>query len=187
MTDVVRLFVAVQIPLLPKLKAVLKSLAAMGWPVKAVAVEKLHVTLKFLGDTSLARVPDIQAVINAAVAQCSPLVIRVEQLGAFPKIDRPSVIWAGLSDADPLVRIAEHLDASCVTLGFVREQRPFQPHLTLARIQGRPPQSLFDLLRDQRQSSFGTIPIDSLELIRSELHPEGARYTTVSTHPFGTA
>ena len=181
MSDTIRAFIAVKMPVLPKLHAVMRSLAAMGWPVAAVSPDNLHVTLKFLGDTPVARVEAIQREIASAVSGQAPFVLKVESLGAFPNADRPSVVWVGLLDAEPLNSLAERLQMSLTSLGFARESRPFQPHLTLARIKGRPSRELFDVLRRHADTHFGTVEIHLVELIRSELHREGAKYTVLSS------
>lgn len=183
MPDTIRTFIAVKIPALGEsgrqLQSVLKSLAAMRRPVAAVLPDNLHVTLKFLGDTSRSRLDAIQQAIAAAVIGQSPFTLRVGPLGAFPNADRPSVVWAGLADAEPLTALVERLETSLGSLGFSREPRPFQPHLTLARIKGRPPGELFELLRRHSHTNFGTAEIRSVEFIRSELHREGAKYSVL--------
>ena len=181
MSDTIRAFIAVKIPALPELHTVMKSLGAMGWPVAAISPDKLHVTLKFLGDTPVSRVEAIQREIASAVSGQPPFVLKVESLGAFPNADRPSVVWVGLLDAEPLTALAERLQTSLTSCGFARESRPFQPHLTLARIKARPPRELFDLLRRHADTDFGTVEVHSVELIRSELHREGAKYTVLSS------
>lgn len=182
MSDSIRTFVAVQVAVLPELLAVLKSLAAMRWPVVAVSPEKLHVTLKFLGETPVEMSDTIQRQIAQAVSGQPPIPLRMESLGAFTTTARPSVIWAGLADAEPLVAIAERLESLLEPLGFARESRPFHPHLTLARIKGRPPRELFDLLRRHAETHFGTFEVRSVEFIRSDRQRDGARYSTLASY-----
>lgn len=182
MSEMFRTFVAVTIAPLPKLQATLRALEAVGGPIKVVGTDKLHVTLKFLGDTPSERMAEIRQHIAAIAARQSRFRLTVERIGAFPHVQRPSVIWAGCFPAEPLVSLASQLEDAMEPLGFPREQRPFQPHLTLARVKGRPPAALFDLLRHEATTSFGTAEIGSIEFLRSELHPSGARYTTLSEH-----
>ena len=181
MSDPIRTFVAVKVAVLPELLAVLKSLTAMRWPVVAVPPDKLHVTLKFLGETPLEMRDEIQRQIAQAVSDQPPIPLRVETLGAFPTTVRPSVIWAGLVDAEPLVAIAERLELLLEPLGFARESRPFHPHLTLARIKGRPPRELFDLLRRHAETRFGTFEVRSVEFMQSDRQRDGARYSTLAS------
>lgn len=182
MSDSIRTFVAVKFPMPPALRPVVRSLATMNWPVAPVSPDNLHVTLKFLGDTPAESCDAIQTQIAQSVIGQPPIVLRVEGLGAFPHVDRPSVIWVGLNDAQPLISIAQRLETALEPLGFARESRPFHPHLTLARIKGRPPRELFELLRQHATTNFGTVEISSVEFIRSDREHEGARYTTLAAY-----
>lgn len=183
MVDSIRTFIAVKVSALPLLRPVLQTLNSMRHPIAAVPPNKLHVTLKFLGETPLKLCDTVQKLMAQTVAMQSPIVLRVVGLGAFPHVDRPSVVWAGLNDVEPLVTLANELNAVLEPLGFVRESRPFQPHLTLARIKGRPPSELFELLQRHAATDFGAVAIQSIEFIRSDLDPGGARYSTLATSP----
>ena len=182
MPDLIRAFVAVRIPLLPQLQTVLKPLVAMRWPVAAVAPENLHVTLKFLGDIPTDQIAAIQQQLLSVVRGQPPFVLAVEQLGAFPSVERPSVVWVGLVDAEPLVALVNEIESRLEPLGFARESRAFHPHLTVARIKGRPPRELFDIIRRNSDTHFGTAEVRSIDLIRSELCRDGARYSLISSH-----
>ena len=181
MSNSIRTFVAVKVGLLPELLAVLKSLAAMRWPVVVVPPDNLHVTLKFLGETPLELQADIQQQIAQAITGQPTIPLRVEGVGAFPTTLRPSVIWAGLSGAEPLVSMAQRIEALLEPLGFARESRAFHPHLTLARIKGRPPRELFDLLERHAETGFGPFEVRSIEFIRSDRQRDGARYSTLKS------
>lgn len=182
MSDSIRTFVAVKITVPSALRPVLRSLATMNWPVAAVSPDNLHVTLKFLGDTPIELRDAIQKQIAESMIGQPPFVLRVAGLGAFPHVDRPSVVWAGLSDAEPLVSLAQRLEAALESHGFARESRPFHPHLTLARVKGRPPGELFELLRQHANTDFGTVEIPSVEFLRSDRERDGARYTTLAEY-----
>ena len=173
----IRAFIAVKIPATPSLRKVSRQLAEMGRPVKAVAADNLHVTLKFLGDTDPELIPEISGIVEAAAAAESASELRVVGLGAFPHLDRPSVVWAGLQDAETLTAIAAKLEKRLKPLGFKPERRKFQPHLTLARIRSKPPPEVKTLVTEHSSTEFGTATVESVELFQSELRPEGPRYT----------
>lgn len=181
MSDSIRTFVAVKVAALPELVVIQNSLAAMRWPVVAVPPDNLHLTLKFLGETPLEMLEVIAPLIAQAVSCHPPINVRVESLGAFPTTARPSVVWAGLGDAQPLVAIANRLESLLEPLGFARESRPFHPHLTLARIKGRPPRELMDLLRRHAETPFGHFEVRSVEFMRSDRQRDGAHYSTLSS------
>jgi 2'-5' RNA ligase len=81
--------------------------------------------------------------------------------------------------------LANEFELRLELFGFARESRSFHPHLTLARIKGRPPRELFDIIRRGSETHFGTVEVRSIELIRSELHHNGARYSLISSHELG--
>lgn len=185
MSKRIRTFVAVPFVVEPSLKRVLSELGNMGSAVRAATVESLHVTLKFLGDTDLEDVPAVSDVIRAAVENHAICDCPIVGLGAFPNASRPSVVWAGLGDTETLEAIARTLNRELGDLGFPRENRKFQPHLTLARVQHRPPPELAELLRQHAATPFGVLSVDDVKLYQSELLPQGPRYTSLATFELG--
>ena len=75
----------------------------------------------------------------------------------------------------------ETFDRQLQTLGFAREDRPFRPHVTLARIKSRPPEELKTLVLTHEDTDFGEFPVAAIELIQSELRPNGPVYTVLNT------
>lgn len=187
MADSIRAFIAVEIPAPAALRTVIPQLEQMGRAVRVVSTDGMHVTLKFLGDINPAAVPPIAQALKAAVQGTSAFEARMVGLGAFPHADRPSVVWVGFEDAEPLVAIAERLEKGLRPLGFRRERREFQPHVTLARVRSKPPAELAELLNELASTPFGVVAIDSVKLIRSELRPEGSLYTELESVPLSDA
>jgi RNA 2',3'-cyclic 3'-phosphodiesterase len=144
-----------------------------------VAEANLHVTLKFLGQIEAARVEPIAEAIGAVAALTPPFELGVRGLGAFPAPARPRIIWVGLEPAAPLAALAVALDAALGTLGIPRESRPFAAHVTLGRVrESRRNPALAEALA--RPAECGRLPVTRLSLMRSELHPRGARYTELT-------
>lgn len=181
MSNSIRAFIAAKLPAGAALREVVSHLGAMGRAVKPVAADNLHVTLKFLGHVASAQTAEISRVVRAVAEPVAPFQVRIVGLGAFPHALRPSVIWAGLEGAEPLVNIAEGLEAELEPLGFAREKRPFHAHLTLARVKFRPPDDLAALLDEHAATEFGTASIASVELYQSELERDGPRYTVLAS------
>ena len=179
----IRAFIAVRIFATPELRRLLTRLNTMGRGVRPVAPEKLHVTLKFLGDTDESLLPQIRTLLAEIVPGRPPCDVRLIGVGAFPNAKRPAVIWIGLHDAQPLCDIATELESKLEPFGFARERRPFQPHLTLLRLRSRPPEAMFDLLAEHGATSYGMARIESVELMQSELLPSGSRYTELLSVP----
>ena len=144
-----------------------------------VAEANLHVTLKFIGDVDEARVPGLVAAMRGAASQTAAFDVAVRGLGCFPDAGRPRVIWAGLEGAGGLAALAARVDAALAALGIPRESRPFAAHVTLGRVRGpRANPALAGALAGR--GDFGRLPVTSLSVMRSDLHPGGARYTELA-------
>jgi RNA 2',3'-cyclic 3'-phosphodiesterase len=153
-----------------------------SWP----RADNLHLTLKFLGETAQARVEALSNAASRAALSIRPFDLTLEGAGAFPPRGSPRVLWLGINDASGgLVKLQSQLEDECEAAGFAREERPFHPHLTLARI--RAPQGARELARLHRETGFAAIEFHVAELVvmRSELGPGGSRYTEISRHEFG--
>lgn len=173
----IRAFVAVHITPPASLRNVLSELRALGPPIKAVEPDNLHVTLKFLGDIDRGIVDDVGRVITEAVGNSAPFEVDLAGLGVFPHAARPSIIWAGLPDADQLVAMAGEIEKGFKKIGFAPEDRKFEPHITLARSKARPPFGLDEVLSAHAETQFGKSEVTSVILFQSELRPEGPLYT----------
>lgn len=178
MDETLRTFIAVSVPCSDELREVIGSLGEMGPAVKPAAADNLHITLKFLGETPAEQVPHIGEVLREA-ASVAPFEMELVGLGAFPRIERPSVIWAGVEGGEPLVRIAERLEKPLKKLGYPKERRAFSPHLTIARVRRKPPPELFELFDECGTRRFGLVPVQEVAFYRSELRPEGSKYTVL--------
>ena len=171
-------FIAVDIPRSPALDGLAADLRKASPSLKVVGTDQLHLTIKFLGDTEDGLVPEIVAAIRRAASGVRPFEIQVRGTGAFPSLSRMNVIWVGIEGAGPLAKIAEALEASLESLGFPRERRPWKAHLTLARVKGSHDlRSVRRILESHATDLFGTSTVDALHLKKSELTPQGARYT----------
>ena len=184
MSKPIRAFIAVKIPPSPQLRQVIARLERLGRPVKACDSRALHVTLKFLGDTRVETVPAVAELVADAVRSTSGFTVRLTGLGAFPNAERPTVVWVGIEPAEPLIQLAGDLENRLKPLGFAPENRSFRPHLTLARIKGRPPADLIQLLDEHAATDFGTAELNALEVLQSELRPQGPHYTTLARCEF---
>ena len=106
--------------------------------VRWVRMEHLHLTLRFLGPTPERLVPSLAGCVDRVVSGMPAADLTIAGSGAFPSPSRPRTIWLGLEDAgDALGTLARRLDDELAREGWVRETRPFRPHLTLARADGR--------------------------------------------------
>jgi 2'-5' RNA ligase len=145
--------------------------------------ENVHLTLKFLGEILQNRTGDLAQAAAGAVAGFSPFEILIKDTGSFPKHGTPRVFWIGVDDySGQLAQLQAKLDEECLRLGFEKEARAFNPHLTIAR--GRKPQGARALANAHKEMGFAStkVCVNELSVIRSELSSKGSNYTTISRH-----
>ena len=145
--------------------------------------ENLHLTLKFLGEIERSRLTNLSNAASGAVADLRQFQIIIDETGVFPKHGTPRVLWVGVKDeSGKLAELQACLENECAKQGFAREERPFHPHLTLARL--RKPQGARELASAHKELHFDPIEVVVSELlvIRSELSSTGSKYTAISTH-----
>jgi 2'-5' RNA ligase len=141
----VRAFLAVDLPEAARAQAAraLETVrAAVDAPARWVDPEKLHLTLKFLGQVEERRLPRIAELAAARIARLGPIEMELGGFGAFPHARAARIVWLGVSAGAPaLARAARKLDSAAARAGVPRERRPFRAHLTLGRLRtpGRVP------------------------------------------------
>ena len=152
-----------------------------GW--RWVAPASIHLTLRFLGEVPGDRDAPSRALWREAAAAASRFTLRLEGIGSFPPRGRPRVLWVGVHEDGPagrLQRLAEDLEGAARTAGFEPENRPFRPHLTLARAR-RNERPGFPERREF--VSRASLDVRDVVLFRSELHSSGARYSILDRYP----
>ena len=162
------------------------ELVALSW----VHPEGIHLTLRFLGDMADEQVEAITGVLRQAAAPVRAFRLDVRGLGGFPTPARARVLWLGLTGAAEAISALQHLQATIehgvVGLGFAGEERAFTPHLTLARIRDRGAGGpVAKLVMKEQDRTVGELHAGSVALIKSELRPNGAVYTSLVEVPFG--
>ncbi len=186
---VVRAFIAIDLPndVLENIENVSRRLQTQlrHYPIKWVPTENIHLTLKFLGDVSESNLPLIEDMLAGEVSDHKPFEFGVGRLGAFPDMKRPRVIWVGVEAPEELLALQRGVESVMQRLGYPREQRPFQPHLTLARIARRATTNevyaIGRTLREISVSFLGSARVTEVHLYKSDLHPTGAVYTRLFT------
>lgn len=173
-----RAFVAINLPadLRQDIWDAAAPLREAASPVRWVAPDALHLTLKFLGAVDDAHAADLAAAIEAAVRGARPFTLPIAGFGAFPSPRRPRVVWVGCEPVPALELLQHHVERTMQPLGFPVEGRPFRPHLTLGRVrQGdRVPADVATLIDGLDYTNETTVA--SVDLMESHLHRSGARY-----------
>ncbi len=160
-----------------------RAMREAGYPIRWVAPENVHLTLKFLGEVAEAQVPGVCAAVDESAKGLGALEMAVRDFGAFPNLRRPQVVWAGLAGCAPLDELQSRIEVALAGLGFPREQRKFQPHLTLGRSQKRTRvsdfQGLEELVKGLKYEDV--YRVRGVDVMRSRLTPRGAIYDVLHT------
>lgn len=180
-----RTFVAVPLPepIRKGLSAVSRELKSLDLHASFPLPESMHLTLKFLGEIAESKAVVVKEALDRLGDQCSAFQVEVRELGVFPHLGNPRVVWAGVGRVDPLWDLQRRVEQELKPLGFSPEKKPFHPHLTLARIKSR--KNIVRLIeyveqqgRDVRIGEFG---VAEFHLYQSFLKPQGAEYRVLST------
>ena len=182
-----RLFAAIELPddVRGRLASTAAGLRARLEPLDArwVEPEKLHLTVRFIGQVDDSRAPELIETICDAIP-APPFDLSFRGCGVFPASGPPRVIWIGVADGAPsLARIHQVLNGRLVPFGFEPERRAFSAHLTLARV--RHPRGGASVRAAVRAFTVPEIAchVSQVTLFRSHLSPRGSRYEIVATIP----
>jgi RNA 2',3'-cyclic 3'-phosphodiesterase len=185
--SVIRAFIAIELSseIHHRLDQVSKQLKdqLVNMPVRWVPGQNIHLTLKFLGDVSIANLDILTKILENTVSAHHSFEISAGGLGAFPKIHQPRVIWIGLEVPPELIAIQHSLELETARVGYPREERPFSPHLTLGRVSRNvsvvETQAIARALEATKVGFLGVTRVMAVNLFRSDLNPDGAVYTRI--------
>ncbi len=185
-----RTFIAIEIPdgikqQMVEVQARLRKAAIdASWP----RPEGIHLTLKFLGEVPESQLPDITAALQASVLGKKPFRLEVSGTGAFPSARNARVLWIGLAgELGALAELQAAVEDAIVRIGMEREDRPFKPHLTLARIKYlRSKESLQKALEQEKDIRLPGFEVQAVSLMKSELKRSGAEYAEITRIELGT-
>jgi len=180
-----RLFIAIEIP-----RGVREQVAALQQQlnhpfnkIRWVQSESIHITLKFLGETKPELIPELKQAIKGALPFV-PFKMSLQQLGVFPDLHFPQVVWCGIHEGGGLLKnLVERIESIAESLGFEEEKRSFHPHLTLGRVKFLKEKNWF--IQKITGTRFATeeFEVDHFNLFQSELGEAGAKYSILETYP----
>jgi 2'-5' RNA ligase len=157
-------------------------------PIRWVPANKIHLTLKFLGDVSESNIEMLEKILGIEASNYPPFEISVGGLGAFPSIRRPRVIWVGVETPDELTDFQQSIETETARLGYAREKRIFSPHLTLGRVSrnanAEEVRQIGEVLCNCKVGFLGATRVRAVHLYRSDLKPTGAVYTQLDSASF---
>lgn len=188
--DHVRLFVACEVPedVKQSIGGVIDELRARsGTAVRWIRPEGVHVTLKFLGEVPVKKLPAIKLAVQEAVVGHSPFELEFSNIGTFGGREGLRIMWVGIAgDVLRLEALVRAVNAALAVVGFEPERRPFRPHLTLGRVRDEIPTRQ----RAQIEVDVGKMDVPGtgwrtshVSLMRSNITAQGASYEVIATFP----
>jgi len=146
-----------------------------------------HLTLAFLGDWPREKLPALEDSLREALAGAGPFAVTPGEIGGFPDLSRPRVLFLHMASGGRLEELAAAVRTGVdgVWPEGPQDRKPFRPHLTFARIKRPLPSSQRELLRQIHFAPWSPFSVEQVRLVRSELRPEGARHADVAVFGLG--
>ena len=190
MKKTLRTFVAVELsgPVRARAEELIAALDGTAAQVKWVEPHNLHITLKFLGDVHERAIIDVCRAVAQGAAEVEPFDLQLRGAGAFPNAARPRTVWLGAAEGTPeMVVLHDRVEAELAKLGFRKEHRRFQTHLTIGRVRGGGPgiAQLGERLQQHADFPAGRMTVDKLTVFASTLTPAGSIYDVLGTARLG--
>lgn len=187
-----RAFIAIELPDDVKdiLVALVERLRRTDVRASWVKRHAMHLTLRFLGDIDEPRVSDIEKGLDAGLEAFPPsFELRVKNVGCFPNVARPSVVWAGVHPIEgPLMSAFRACEAAARSAGLPAERKPFRPHLTVARLKHPSDGTQLRACLEQEASlESDSFRVRGVILVRSQLTPRGPIHTPLREFRFHDA
>jgi 2'-5' RNA ligase len=156
---------------------------AAGSRITWITAERLHVTIRFIGHVSEAHAASILDALRPPLNE-TPFNLSIAGVGTFPPTGSPRVVWAGVkAGRDRLVALEEVISGRLADVGVAREARPFNPHLTLARVREAAGLRSQALLQGLADTVLGSTPLDAITLFESRLSAQGPQYQPLQRTP----
>lgn len=174
-----RLFIAIELP--DDIKTALGRLRVDVPGARWVPPEQLHLTLAFLGEVEEKTAGELSE--RLALIQTPPFQLRFSEPGCFPNRHRPRVLWAGLEPHPSLIYLAAVVHEAVLACGIPQEERPFSPHITMARLKFPAVREVGAFLTMSQKLKLPPFPVREITLFQSLLTPHGAVHIPLRTIP----
>jgi 2'-5' RNA ligase len=183
-----RSFIAIELPEAVKtiLVKIQENFKKCGNDMKWINPGGIHLTLKFLGNIQEDAVEEIVRLMKKVCGGHNKFTLTLKGAGMFPNPRSPRVLWVGIREAGALAKLKQEIDDNMTSRGFKREDRRYTPHLTLGRFRSfKGIECFHDIMKQHEGKDFGAFQVHSLSLMRSDLHPGGARYSRIACVSLG--
>lgn len=174
-----RTFIALNVPCRNRFPEVLEKLEECG--VRTVGPDRLHLTLVFLGDVDTDRLENVRRATERATDGTETSEVRICGLGSFPNMKDPRVLWAGVQTDLDLAGLTERIRSELRKERIRFDTKQFAPHITLARLKHGT--QIEKVTADYGETEFTRFVPLTVDIVLSELRPEGPKYTVYGSVP----
>ncbi len=150
--------------------------------IRVPRMDKIHLTLCFIGDLDEKYLKDVYAAVDDATSGLSSFTSKLIGVGAFPNPDRPRVVWVGVNSENVLEYLSDKIKSNLTEHGIEFDDKPFKAHITVGRVSG--PTRITDVIEEYNNKLIGPFSCNSVCVMKSELNPEGSKYTILHKSNF---
>lgn len=182
----VRCFVALPTPpdVLRHITSLITTLQSVPSDVKWEHSEKLHITLKFLGNLKQEQIEKLIRGLEVVGKAFSSFEYTYDGVGAFPNLSSPRIFWVGTSPNPSMTQLHKSVEEVARSINVSDENKPFHPHVTIGRAKGF--KGINRLTAILKTVTFEPVNArcSALLVLRSDLHPTGSKYSVLARIPF---
>lgn len=178
----IRLFIALEIPedILSTVLSARDKLLGTGQNIRWEPREKLHITLKFLGDTKESLIENISNELQTLIEKTKAFKLELNKFGVFRRGGEPRILWVSMKESKQLLYFVGEIEESFCKFDYPKEERKFNPHVTLLRFHGNEDYNKILNLLEVNLPSLSFF-VNKVSLIKSELKQTGSVYTTLKS------
>ena len=174
-----RLFVAID--LTDEVKRAVTGVQSELRGARWVGAEQLHLTLRFIGDADDLLLKGIAE--GLAGIACNSFPLSLKGIGSFPPRGAPRVLWVGLEAGAQLLTLQHEVEQACRAVGILPDERPFSPHITIARLKETTPAQVAAYTAQHGSFAVEPFKVTEFHLYESVLGREGAVHTRLRSYP----
>ena len=180
-----RIFIAIDIPLESDIVGQINRLKSefADEKIKWVKTHQYHITVQFLGNVENSDVLHINESLDIVTGDFPGFSLELTEFGVFKNLRNPRILWIGFKPCEQLVKLKNAVEDEMTKFGFEKSDKPFSPHLTIARIKTlNQAEKLKELIDRFRGTILQVIEVGEIILYESILKPEGPEYEVIKKH-----
>lgn len=175
----IRTFISIGIPRFEAVDRIVGRLASRS-NIRSPPLDQIHLTLSFLGNVNVKRMPRLCDNIARTLSDCESFAMTLRGIGAFPNERNPKVVWIGLDRCDDILgTIVDSITKELDQMKLPYDDKTFTPHITIGRVNGKT--NIDDIVSENRDTVFGTFTCDRVDIMNSLLSAKGTRHFIVGS------